>query len=44
MLLGASIAAHSVAVMIAGGGATFTGVLLLGPILVPALIRLDRPG
>ena len=25
--------------MIAGGGATFTGVLLLGPIIVPALIR-----
>ena len=40
VLLGASIAAHSVAVMIAGGGATFTGVLLLGPIIVPALIRL----
>ena len=40
VLLGASIAAHSVAVMIAGGGATFAGVLLLGPIIVPALIRL----
>ena len=39
-LLGASIAAHSVAVMIAGGAAAFTGVLLLGPLLVPALIRL----
>jgi putative ABC transport system permease protein len=40
VLLGLSIAAHSVAVMIAGGAASFTGVLLLGPIIVPALIRL----
>ncbi|WP_193606809.1 ABC transporter permease [Nocardioides lijunqiniae] len=33
-----------VALMLLGGAATFTGVLLLGPVLVPALIRLaGRP-
>ncbi len=39
VLLAVAIGAHSVAVMIAGGAASFTGVLLLGPLLVPALIR-----
>ncbi len=38
-LLGASIAAHSAQLMVAGGAAAFGGVLLLGPLIVPALIR-----
>ena len=43
-LLALAVAGSSVVVMLAGGGATFTGVLLLGPVLVPALIRLGgRP-
>ncbi|HYF73430.1 MAG TPA: FtsX-like permease family protein [Nocardioides sp.] len=39
-LLGLSIQANSVVVMILGGIASFSGVLMLGPVLVPALIRL----
>lgn len=39
-LLAASVASHSVAVMLAGGVVAFVGVLLVGPVLVPALIRL----
>jgi putative ABC transport system permease protein len=38
-LLGLSIAHNSVLAMLAGGVASFSGVLLLGPVLVPALIR-----
>lgn len=38
-LLGLSIDHHSVLAMLAGGVASFSGVLLLGPVLVPALIR-----
>ncbi|MDR7254656.1 putative ABC transport system permease protein [Nocardioides sp. BE266] len=39
-LLVVSVATHTVPVMLVGGGAAFIGVLLLGPVLVPALIRL----
>ncbi|WP_205473169.1 FtsX-like permease family protein [Nocardioides sp. SYSU D00038] len=39
-LLAASVAVTSVAPMLAGGIASFSGLLLLGPVLVPALIRL----
>lgn len=43
-LLGLAVAGPSVPLMFAGGSAAFTGVLLLGPVLVPALIRLaGRP-
>ena len=38
-LLGVAIGSKETPVMLAGGGAAFTGVLLLGPVLVPALIR-----
>lgn len=38
-VLGAAVQAQEVLLMLAGGAATFTGVLLLGPVLVPALIR-----
>lgn len=38
-LLVVSVLSHTVPVMLAGGGAAFIGVLLLGPVLVPALIR-----
>lgn len=38
-LLAASIAAHSLPVMIAGGAVSFVGVMLLGPVLVPACVR-----
>ncbi len=38
-LLALSISASSAGAMVAGGAAAFTGVLLLGPVLVPALIR-----
>lgn len=53
VLLGVSMATQTAVVMVAGGAATFGGVLLLGPVLVPALIRaagtlvgraLGRPG
>lgn len=40
ILLGAAVAAESVVAMIAGCAAAFTGVVLAGPVLVPALIRL----
>jgi len=39
-LLAAAVMQHGVALMLAGGGALFAGVLLLGPVLVPRLIRL----
>ncbi|MFC7496882.1 MULTISPECIES: ABC transporter permease [unclassified Nocardioides] len=39
VLLALSISAASAALMVAGGVASFSGVLLLGPVLVPALIR-----
>ncbi len=39
LLLAAAVASSVVYVMVAGGAATFAGVLLLGPVLVPALIR-----
>ncbi|MCR6032447.1 FtsX-like permease family protein [Nocardioides sp. zg-579] len=39
-LLGVAIATHSVGVMVAGGTLAFTGVIVLGPLLVPALVRL----
>lgn len=38
-LLALSISAHDPGAMVAGGATSFTGVLLLGPVLVPALIR-----
>lgn len=38
-LLVVSVLTHTVPVMLVGGGAAFIGVLLLGPVLVPALIR-----
>lgn len=38
-LLAASMRSHQPLLMIAGGAAAFVGVLLLGPVLVPALIR-----
>src|SRR5690606_36305416 len=39
-LLAAAVMQHGVALMLAGGGALFAGVLQLGPVLVPRLIRL----
>ncbi|WKN48809.1 ABC transporter permease [Nocardioides sp. Arc9.136] len=39
-LLLVAIAGHSVGVMVAGGTLAFTGVLVLGPLVVPALVRL----
>lgn len=39
VLLALSISASSPGAMVAGGAAAFGGVLLLGPVLVPALIR-----
>ncbi|WP_121257049.1 ABC transporter permease [Nocardioides ferulae] len=39
-LLGVAVTAQEVVPMLAGGAATFTGVLLLGPVLVPRLVRL----
>lgn len=38
-LLVVSVVSHTVPVMLVGGSAAFIGVLLLGPVLVPALIR-----
>ena len=38
-LLGLAVAAESTPVMLLGGATAFTGVLLLGPVLVPALVR-----
>lgn len=38
-LLALSISASSPQAMVLGGSAAFTGVLLLGPVLVPALVR-----
>ncbi|MFI6180359.1 hypothetical protein ACIA8R_32785 [Nonomuraea sp. NPDC051191] len=39
-LLGAAMVQDSMPIMVAGGGSVFTGVLLLGPVLVPRLIRI----
>ena len=39
VLLGAAMATGSTLLMLAGGAATFTGVLLIGPVLVPRLVR-----
>ncbi|GAB2870881.1 ABC transporter permease [Nocardioides pacificus] len=39
VLLGLAIGDASVELMVAGGTVSFTGVLLLGPLLVPGLIR-----
>lgn len=39
-LLAASVAVHNLFVLIAGGGVSFVGVLLFGPVLVPACTRL----
>ncbi|HEY6739563.1 MAG TPA: FtsX-like permease family protein, partial [Actinopolymorphaceae bacterium] len=39
VLLGVAVVHDSVPSMLAGGGAVFTGVLLLGPVLVPRLVR-----
>ncbi|MDH2412616.1 FtsX-like permease family protein [Nocardioides sp. CER19] len=38
-LLGLAVAQRSNPAMLAGGAAAFTGILVLGPILVPALVR-----
>lgn len=40
VLLAGAVATENVAVMLAGGTAFFAGVVLLGPVLVPALLRL----
>lgn len=39
-LLGLAVLAQSVPAMLAGGTASFTGVLVLGPLVVPAVVRL----
>lgn len=39
-VLGLAIAGHSVPLMLAGGMLAFAGVLVLGPLVVPALVRL----
>ncbi|WP_030918752.1 ABC transporter permease [Streptosporangium amethystogenes] len=39
-LLGVAMAQDSTALMVAGGGSVFTGVLLFGPVLVPRLVRI----
>ena len=39
-LLGVAVLTSVPPVMIAGGAASFTGLLLLGPVVVPALVRL----
>ncbi|HLU56948.1 MAG TPA: ABC transporter permease [Pseudonocardia sp.] len=38
-LLGVAVARGGTAVLLLGGAATFTGVLLLGPVFVPRLVR-----
>lgn len=39
VLLGLAVGTRVVPVMIAGGAAAFTGLLLLGPLIMPALVR-----
>lgn len=39
-LLGVAMIQDSTALMLAGGGSVFTGVLLFGPVLVPRLVRI----
>lgn len=39
VLLGLAAVSHVLPVLLVGGGLTFSGVLVLGPVLVPALIR-----
>lgn len=43
-LLALAIASHEVVPMLAGGIASFSGLLLLGPVLVPAAVRLVGAG
>jgi putative ABC transport system permease protein len=38
-LLAGAVAGHALPLMLAGGSVVFTGVLLVGPLLVPALLR-----
>lgn len=38
-LLGAAVVGHTVVLMLAGGMLAFSGVLVLGPVVVPALVR-----
>jgi putative ABC transport system permease protein len=40
VLLGAAMSQDSTVSMLAGGGSVFTGVLLVGPVIVPRLIRI----
>ncbi|AKU95742.1 ABC transporter, permease protein [Labilithrix luteola] len=40
VLLGVAMKQHSTALMLAGGGSVFTGVLLIGPVLVPCLVQI----
>lgn len=40
VLLGLAMVHDSTALMVAGGGSVFTGVLLFGPVLVPRLVRI----
>ncbi|MGI5271138.1 ABC transporter permease [Nonomuraea sp. CA-218870] len=40
VLLGVAMAGSGTALMLAGGGSVFAGVLLLGPVLVPRLVRI----
>lgn len=40
VLLGAAVSTHALPAMLAGGSLAFLGVLLLGPVLVPAMVRL----
>ncbi|WP_107773187.1 ABC transporter permease [Nocardioides sediminis] len=40
MLLAAAVSHHALPAMLAGGTLAFLGVLLLGPVLVPAMVRL----
>jgi putative ABC transport system permease protein len=44
LLLALSIPVHNIAVMLVGGTVNFVGVLLLGPVLVPACVRLLGAG
>ncbi|GAA1511272.1 FtsX-like permease family protein [Nocardioides humi] len=43
LALGAAVATANVGALVVGGTAVFLGVLLLGPVLVPALIRAAGP-
>ncbi|WP_426242911.1 ABC transporter permease [Nocardioides sp. LHG3406-4] len=43
VLLALSVAQESVVPMVAGGSATFAGLLMLGPVIVPGMIRAIGP-